>query len=276
MMTRNVRLEPEPQALAANPYDPRSFDSRIVNAVAPPLVAGLAVLAKMSPLGMLFDGFHVWVHEFGHATVAWLSGMRALPVPFGWTNIEEDKSPLVYVGVPLLLGVLAVAGWRERKVWPMVLAALLLAAQVYMTWILPEDRDRMWRIFAGVGGEFYLSSAMIGLFYFEFPEKFKWGSCRYVFLFIGAGTFFQSFSFWRDVKHGLEGIPYGSMINGEGDGGGDMNILREDYHWTQHQIIYTYNHLADACLVSLAVVYIVFNLRLDRIFDRWLARILAA
>jgi hypothetical protein len=264
-----------PQAPPPNPYDPTSFDSPVVNAVAPPAVAALAILFLLSPLGFLLGGFHTWVHEFGHASVAWLSGRRALPLPFGWTNVEQERSALVYVGVPALLVALAFAGWTERKVWPIFLAAALLAAQTYMTWFLPEDRAHMWMIFCGVGGEFYLAAAMIGLFYFEFPEKFKWGGCRYVFLFIGSGVFFKSYLFWRSVKRGLEGIPYGSMINGEGDGGGDMNILVDDYHWTQHQIIYRYNHLADACIVALVVIYVIFNLRLDRIFDRLLARLWA-
>jgi hypothetical protein len=65
------------------------------------------------------------------------------------------------------------------------------------------------------------------------------------------------------------------MINGEGDGGGDMNILHDDYQWTQHRIIYSYWHLAEGCLVALAVVYVIFNLRLDRIFDRLLVRLFA-
>jgi hypothetical protein len=263
------------QAPPSNPYDPASFDSPIVNAVAPPLVAGLAVLFVLSPFAFLLEGFHVWVHEFGHASVAWLSGRRALPVPFGWTNVEQEKSALVYIGVPVLLGTMAVVGWRERRIWPVILAAVLLAAQTYMTWFLPEDRGHMWMIFGGVGGEFYISAAMVGLFYFEFPEKFRWGGCRYVFLFIGSAVFYESFAFWRQVKSGLEGIPYGTMINGEGDGGGDMNILHDDYHWTQHQIIYTYSHLATGCLVALAIVYVIFNLRLDRIFDRLLVRLFA-
>jgi hypothetical protein len=254
--------------------DPRSFDSPIVNAIAPPLVAGLAILFKLSPLGFLLEGFHVWVHEFGHASVAWLTGRRALPLPFGWTNVEHEKSYFVYLGVLFLLVALAVAGWRERKIWPMVLAAALVAAQTYMTWFLSEDRGHMWMIFGGVGGEFYLSAAMIGLFYFEFPEKFRWGGCRYAFLFIGAACFYESFVFWRKVRRGLEGIPYGSMISGEDDGGGDMNILRDDYHWPQHQIIHAYNHLAGACLLALVIVYAVFNLRLDRALGRILGRCL--
>jgi hypothetical protein len=263
------------QALPPNPYDPASFDSAIVKAIAPPLVAGLAILFVMSPLSFLLESFHVWVHEFGHASVAWLSGRRALPLPFGWTNVEQEKSALVYVGVPILLGILAVVGWRERRIWPVLLAAILLAAQTYMTWFLPEDRGHMWMIFGGVGGEFYISAAMVGLFYFEFPEKFKWGGCRYVFLFIGSGVFYESFAFWRQVKRGLEGIPYGSMINGEGDGGGDMNILHDDYRWTQHQIIHAYWHLAVFCLLALAFIYVIFNLRVDRIFDRLLVRLFA-
>jgi hypothetical protein len=259
-----------------SPYDPRSFDSPLVNALAPPLVAGLAILFKASAVGFLLEGFHVWVHELGHASVAWLTGRRALPLPLGWTNVEHERSFLVYLGVPLLLGALAVAGWRERRIWPMVLAAGLFAAQTYMTWFLPDDRGHMWMIFGGVGGEFYLSAAMVGLFYFEFPEKFRWGGCRYVVLFIGAACFFESLVFWRKVRRGDEGIPYGSMINGEDDGGGDMNILRDDYRWSQHQIIHTYNHLADACLLALVIVYAVFNLRLDRALTRMVGRLLPA
>ena len=70
----------------------------------------------------------------------------------------------------------------------------------------------------------------------------------------------------------MEGIPYGSMINGEDDGGGDMNILADQYHWTQHRIVFTYNHLADACLLAIVAVYLFFNFRLDRAFNPLLAR----
>jgi hypothetical protein len=255
-----------------SPYDLKSFDSPVVKAIAPPLAVALAILFKMSPLSFLLEGFHVWIHEVGHASVAWLSGRPALPLPFGWTNVESNKSLILYVVILISFGALAVSGWRERKAWPIVLAAALISAQTFMTWGLSEDRAHLWMIFGGVGGEFYLSAAMICLFYFEFPERFKWGSCRYVVLFIGAASFFESYLFWKKVKRGVEGIPYGSMINGEDDGGGDMNILADDYHWTQHQIVFTYNHLADACLAAIVVVYLFFNFRLNQAFNPLLAR----
>ena len=58
------------------------------------------------------------------------------------------------------------------------------------------------------------------------------------------------------------------MVHGEEDAGGDMNILRDDFAWTQREIIHTYNNLATACLVVLLVLYVIFALRLDRLVRR--------
>jgi hypothetical protein len=244
--------------------NPLSFDSWLVNLTALPLVTLIALLANLSPLGFLLKGFHIWTHEFGHATVAWLTGKRALPLPFGWTNVESEKSTFVYLGVLFLLGVFFTVGWKERKIWPMLIALAVAPLQFYLTWRLPEYRADLWRTFAGVGGEFYLSAALMGLFYFQLPEKFKWSVCRYFFLFIGASSFLNIFLFWRQVRLGTEAIPWGSLVNGEEDGGGDMNILRDDYHWSNHDIIGTYTHLGNFCVAAVLVVYVIFALRLDR------------
>jgi hypothetical protein len=258
---------PDPKQELINPF---SSDSWLVNVAALPLVMGFALLVNLSPFGFFLKGFHIWMHEFGHATVAWLTGKRALPLPIGWTNVEPDKSIFVYGGVLFLLTVLLVAGWRERKIWPILIALAVAPLQFYMTWRLPEYRAQLWLSFAGVGGEFYLSTALMALFYFQFPDKFKWSYCRYVLLFLGASSFLNIYVFWRQVKRGAESIPWGSMVQGEEDGGGDMNVLRDDYNWSNHDIIGTYNHLGNACLVALVIVYVIFAVRLDRVVGRWM------
>lgn len=264
---------PRPPKAENEWYNPTSFDQPWVNIIMPPLVAALGIFATVSPLMTFFQPFQIWVHEFGHATVAWLTGYRATPLPIGWTNLGAEKSLFVYCGILFLLGVLFVAGWRERKPWAVIAAVLVAGAQYYMTWKLPRETALMWRAFGGIGGEFYLSVLIMAAFFVRLPEKFRWGLCRYFFLLVGAGTFYQVFTFWKKVQRGLEGVPMGSMVNGEDDAGGDMNVLMDDYSWTNRRIIRTYNGLADVCVVVIVAVYLFFALRLDRLVVRGFNRL---
>lgn len=244
-----------------------AFDNWRVNVLVPPLLLGLVGLVNQSPAGFLLKGFHVWMHEFGHSTAAWLTGRRATPLPFGWTPIEPDYSPWVYFGLLLLFVILFLAGWKERKVWPMLAAVVLAGLQYHMTWRLPGHRQEFWWTFGGVGGEFYLSALFMAFFFVQLPEKFKWGMCRYVFSLIGATCFLNIVMLWAKVHRGLEEIPFGSMINGEEDQGGDMNKLMDGYGWKKVQIRNTYQQLGYWCWAGLGVMYGIFALRLNRVAD---------
>ena len=249
-----------------NPF--LSFGDWRVNTGVPPLLLGLAWLIKQSPLDFLMQGFHIWMHEFGHATAAWMTGRRATPLPFGWTPVEPDYSPFVYFGLLLLFAILFAAGWKERKPWPMVAAVALAGLQYYMTWRMPEHRQEFWfSAFGGVGGEFYLSALLMASFYVQLPEKFQWGLCRYVFFIIAASAFLHIVIYWNQVYHGQEDIPMGSMINGEDDANGDMNKLMDDFGWTGMDIRRNYQYLGYACWGGLAFVYAIFVLRLNRVAD---------
>lgn len=261
-----------PAAAKAWSFDPLSFDSRALNLVALPALLGLAWVVNHSPLVGLLRAFHIWIHEFGHATVAWMSGYRALPLPFGWTNVEGEKALFVYFGVLFLLAVLFWAGWRERKVWPMLLALVLAPLQAWMTWRLPEHRYEFWMAWSGIGGEFALSTGLLALFPVHLPDKFRWGLCRYVFGFLGATTLLNVAEFWHKVATFRELIPYGSMIHGDDDAGGDMNVLRL-HGWKETDITASYTQLGAACFAVLAVVWLVFALRLDRPIGRALDRV---
>jgi hypothetical protein len=255
-----ARPEPREFALLA-------FDNWKVNAFVPPLLLALVFLANLSPLKALLTGFHVWMHEFGHAVPSWLSGWRATPLPFGWTPVEQEHSNFVYFGLLLMFALLFLAGWKERKVWPMVAAVVFAAVQFYMTWRLPEIRKEFWMVAGGVGGEFVLSTLLMMSFWVQLPEKFKWGACRYVFFLIGATAFLHIWWFWRDVHVGREEIPFGSMINGEEDAGGDMNRLMDTYGWKKFDIRRNYWLLGNACWIALGLMWLIFALRLNRVAD---------
>jgi hypothetical protein len=213
-------------------------------------------------------GFHIWIHEVGHALPAWLSARMAVPLPIGWTSVRPEFSFYVYGAVTALLVALGVAGWRERRVWAVVLAAGLLLLQNYMTWRMPEEAQQFWwSAFGGVGGEFALSALGMALFFVQLPEKFRWGACRYLVFFLCAACFIHAYRFWGDVYRGLEDIPYGSMIHGEDDPNGDLDKLRHDHGWTQSRIRRTFYGLGNGCLMMLGAVYAVFALRLNRLAD---------
>lgn len=254
-------------------FDLDDYDNRWVTAFGPVLVALIAIGVSKTPLGFFLDGFHVWTHEFGHATVAWLAGHTASPLPIGWTN-TGPKTPFVYFGIIFLLIVLIVAGIRERKVWPVLIAVTLLPLQFYLSWVQPEYRYDLWVAFAGCGGELYLSAAAIALFHVRLPEKFRWGWCRYLFVFLGAGVFARAFTMWRDIRYGRIPLPFGSMVGGEEDAGGDLNILQDDFGWKDRQIIATYNNLATACLLGIVVVHLFFALGADRLGRNLWSRVL--
>ncbi len=255
-----VRREEEGFALFA-------YDNWKVNTFVPPLLLGLVFLANLSPLKYLLIGFQVWMHEFGHAVSAWFSGWRATPLPIGWTPVEPVHSNFVYFGLLLMLVLLFLAGLKERKVWPMLAAVVLALAQAYITWRLPQDRKEFLMVAGGVGGEFYLSTLCMMAFWVELPEKFKWGYCRYVVFLLGATAFLAIWVRWVAIHRGLEEIPFGSMINGEEDAGGDMNRLMDDFGWKKVNIRNNYYRLGVGCWIALGAMWLLFVLRLNRAAD---------
>ncbi len=223
-----------------------SFNHRLVFLLALPLASVAGIVVNSSFLIGLVRPFHIWIHEFGHATIAWLSGRRALPLPLGWTSWQPERSTVVYVALLFLLGVLFYTAWKERLRGAMAFAGITILVQFVMTWTLSQYRIEQWISFGGIGGEFYLSAMLMILFYFPMPDCLRWDFWRYPVLLIAASTFWENFSFWNGVERGRESIPWGSIL-GDGDGGGDMDRLSFQYGWPNDQIIGTYNSLGDFC-----------------------------
>ncbi|MEN9225346.1 MAG: hypothetical protein Q6M54_07740 [Thermostichus sp. DRC_bins_24] len=241
-----------------------AFDSLKVNVWAYPIAFGVALMVNnIGLLQLLHLPLHIWIHEFGHATVAWWSGHRALPLPFGWTGISLQEDPFVYFGILFLLGLLFWSGWKERILWPKVLAVSLALLQFYMTWIMSNRTKEMLFAFGGVGGEFYLSTFLITCFYFRLPDRWRWDFWRFVVLGIAASSLWRSFWQWHTIQLGLAQIPWGTLFGGQGDAGGDMNRLNYDFGWSADDIIQTYSWLGNVCVGVVLGLYGVFLLRMN-------------
>ncbi|MEO0758800.1 MAG: hypothetical protein AAFY78_18215 [Cyanobacteria bacterium J06648_16] len=254
----------ETAPLPPDDLDPFSFKNRFSNALYFPAALLVGILLQAFPLShRLLWGIDVWFHEFGHATVAWLSGRRAIPLPLGFTPIDPARSVFVYGGVLILLGLMFWAGHREEKRWPRLLAVSLATLQFYMTWLMSPKMFDVLIYFGGIGGEFYICALLIVSFYFALPQYFQWGLYRYPVVVGAAFTFFGSLWNWRQVRRGLQDIPWGAMWGGDGD----MEMLSA-YGWSNQRIIDTYNHLGSLCLSVVIGVYVYTVLKQHH---RWLA-----
>ena len=263
---RSLDIGPVPRSLVRQPQprvappaltddtDILSFQNRYSNGLIFPvlLLAGMAMNALPIVNALLF-GIKIWLHEFGHATVAWLSGRQALPLPIGWTSYNPQRSLFVYLGILTLLGLLFWAGRREGKRWPVVLAATLAAVQFCMTWLLPADTFDMLFSFGGIGGEIYLSALLIVGFFFPLPDYFRWDFYRFPVVLGAAFCFWGQVWLWQQIPHGKASIPFGSLW-GEAEHG-DMNQLANVHGWTPGDIIGTYSAIAHLCLFAIIAVY---------------------
>lgn len=270
------RRIPMPPPATTENRDLTSFQNRPVNTFGLPLLMLLGMAMNAVPLvDFLLRGVKIWFHEFGHATVAWLAGRRAIPLPFGWTNVELERSLFVYCGLLFLFGLLFWVGHREHKRWPMVLAGGLILLQFWFTWLLPTVRFETILSFGGIGGELYLCTLLMVSFYFPLPAYWRWDFYRYPVVLGAAFTFWGQFWLWAQIRRGLADIPWGSMWGGQSHG--DMNNLRAA-GWSNQQIIGTYSTLANLCLLALLGVYFYFGIQRNRhyllaLYHRWLARL---
>lgn len=206
----------------------------------------------------------MWIHEFGHGTVAWLSGYRAM-VTFAGTIISPNRSFFVYLGLLILISLTFYHGWKEQKKNTMIGCVILGIVQFILTWKISYSTYEMLLYFGGIGGEFYLSTLLIIAFYWRLPKKFYWEFWRFFALIIGAVTFWGSFTKWHRIARGKDQIPWGTFWGGRGDSGGDLNVLN-DIGWSINKIINIYNTLGFICLLIIVSTYLYYLWKSNPVF----------
>jgi hypothetical protein len=133
---------------------------RIVAVPGALLLSWAAVHVAPSAVRMLT----MWVHEFGHAIAAWVSGFSAMPGPW-FTSVDSDRSRGVTVLFIALIGFGGFYAWQRRRwFWIGALGAILVVLLI-CTFGLYSDQAQQWITFGGDAGNFILGTVLMTTFY---------------------------------------------------------------------------------------------------------------
>ena len=194
----------------------------------------------------------MFVHESGHAVTAWLCGYWAVP-GLWFTPVGEERTIGVTVFFIGLLGFGCFWAWTSGHRALALMSAAFLGVQIVFT-MLPAQTAQMLITFGGDGGSLVLGSLLMSTFYFRRGSAIYDSSLRWGFLGIGALAFMDAFQSWTGKE---EDIPFGTQ---EGTLS-DPSTLVETYGWTIQLMMQRYVRLAAACLVALAILYVIGILR---------------
>jgi hypothetical protein len=199
----------------------------------------------------------MWIHEFGHAVTAWLTGFMAFPGPWA-TSISDVRSPFFSLLLAVGFGALVFRGWKLQHRPTLIAGLVLLGLQGVGTLLVRSAMARSFITFGGDGGCLVLGTLLMTTLYAGRDSSLHKGWLRWGFLVIGAAAFTDAFKTWWSARTNFGAIPFGRI---EGVGLSDPTKLVDWFGWSSNAMISRYMTLAWACLAVLTVVYVVGVLR---------------
>lgn len=208
-----------------------------------PAALAIAALVVATPPGRFLVGAsaEMEMHELGHATALWLAGRFALPLPM-FTLSDGGRSAITFVLVAVGLAYLAAVAIREHLPHLIAFSGVAALALCLGTLGLSGDALDSWVKFAGMGGEFWLSTLLMLAFPLRMPASWRWAQSRWFFLGWGALAFAADARRWLRAE-----IPWGSFWGGDGD----MGVLAAR-GWTEPQLVHAYRWVGVLCVLALA------------------------
>ncbi len=245
-----IPSEPDRVAETGSEEDRRELRLRVFALPLTLLIVVWLVSSSFQPMVRLV--LSMWVHECGHAVTAWLCGFGAFPGPWR-TPISEGRHVLITLLLLSGLGWGIFRAWKSRN-WYLVSAGGIVAALQLFCTLLPAHQARALITFGGDGGGLVLGTLLMTTFYAPRESAIYSNGLRWGFLVIGAAGFTDSFATWWTARHHFDRIPFGEI---EGVGLSDPTKLVDQYGWAVQTMIGRYVRLGVACLVVLAVVYLI-------------------
>ncbi len=236
------------------------FDTPWVALLALPIVFLLAYLIQRTSFGIILQAFFInmWLHELGHAAVAWLSGHLAVPLPFFTIPFTDSRSVIMIALVFGALGVGLWAGLREKRPYISYVCGAIMTVAAIMTALLPRELALKWIIFGGCAGEFVLGTLLVVSFYYPMPDRIRWDFWRFLAAFVGAFSYVAALTLWYRSHVDLRRLPWGSAMGGGKDRDGDINRLVYHYDFSAQEVADTYFYLGLFCLLVILAHYAFF------------------
>ena len=241
-----------PEAAPSQAAPPESGDERSIaprahlerSVFAPGPARELAALASMFVLAWLFAWSRfgealsilarIQFHELGHALVAWSTGRRALPLPFGWTSWSFERSHLLVSMQLLFSTLLLVHGVREKKVLA-IATAIGLAAIFALGLSTPLEASEPWLVAGGAIGEALLPAVALLAFHAPLPERVRWDFWRWLLALVAIIALASVAQHFLAIARGDAPLPMGSFVSGR-RGDGDLERLVNDYGWDMAEL----------------------------------------
>ncbi len=231
---------------------------RWVDTAALPVSVLIALMANILVIpALLMNSIRIWLHEFGHAFIAWWSSRAATPLGLGWTSYNLEPSWFVTLCFLFLMGLGAYKAWIHQYFYWATICMASIVMLFLFTFVWSHHTFQWAFYFGGVAGEIYLSSILIIGFYCDGPRKIRWDFLRFPVLLAATYVFVESLKLWSGVLSMTHEIPFGTLWGGQGDAGGDMNQLRDVFDWSERHIAGVYWRWIVLCGVAIFVVWII-------------------
>ncbi len=147
------------------------------------------------------------VHEVGHASIYWLSGILALPGPWMTVPLHENFSVLSFLFFCAALYLLFRYGHRNKSLFLISLSIMLGILLFMFSFLILKEKSEMIILYAGLGGEMYLSLLMIIFSTQDLPNIRAWPRKQILLLFWGAVVFTSSALNWAKISRGYKALP---------------------------------------------------------------------
>lgn len=220
----------------------------------------ILAIPAMLLLGMFFTWlspglqrtmFTMPLHELGHATVAWLTGYLAVPLP--WVTLTASaRSPFAPIACLGGAAYLIYRGHAEGHRFLFVLGVVIALLTVMGTFLISEATSRMLITFCGDAGGMIFGTLLMMSFFFGKQTKLYHGNLRWGFAAIGASAFVNIFSVWMHAARDRTMIPFGVT---ESLMPSDALKLTTMFGWSETALVQRYLAVGVVCLLALAAVY---------------------